>query len=82
MWSFFILFFQISDFYQRRMIHSSSSVEHDRSNDSVEPESEQELEVWAPSTPDGRGLRLAPASLPWFTGRNFDVVFALMCSFW
>ncbi|XP_029689291.1 vacuolar protein sorting-associated protein 13D isoform X3 [Takifugu rubripes] len=36
---------QISDFYQRRMIQSSSSVEQDRSKDWVKPESEQELEV-------------------------------------
>lgn len=36
---------QISDFYQRRMIQSSSSVDPDRSKDCVKPDSEQELEV-------------------------------------
>lgn len=49
--------FQISDFYQRRMIQSSSSVEQDRSKESVRPESEQELEVWATFPPDAEAPR-------------------------
>lgn len=61
-----VFIFQISDFYQRRMIQSSSSVEQDRSKDPVTPDSEQELEVWATFPPDSRGLRLAPASPSWF----------------
>lgn len=60
---FLILFFQISDLYQRRVIQSPPSVELDRSRDVVELDSEQELEVWETFTPDSRGLRLAPASL-------------------
>lgn len=44
---FLILCFQISDFYQRRMIQSSPSMEQDKSKADVkETDSEQELEVW------------------------------------
>lgn len=44
---FSILCFQISDFYQRRMIQSSPSMEQNRSKaEEKEPDCEQELEVW------------------------------------
>lgn len=56
-----VFILQISDFYQRRMIQSSSSVEQDRSKACVKPDSEQELEVWAAFPRDSRGLR-CPAS--------------------
>lgn len=74
LWILLVLFiFQISDFYQRRMIQSSSSVEQDRSKEPVEQEQEQELEVWAPAPPSGP--RMDPAS-------RLTCSLPFICRFW
>lgn len=52
--------FQISDFYQRRMIQSSPSMEQDTSKENVKKADEQELEVPPPTLPLTTAALLGP----------------------